>query len=68
MAQLNAKQSKLDNELNSKTAEYQTLSNEYESISNNYEDYVTDYARNNFDYAQEDEILINKWLKRVFTF
>ena len=60
MAQLNAKQSKLDGELNSKTEQYQTLNNEYEQISQNYEDYVTDYARDNFDYVAEDEILINK--------
>ena len=60
MAQLDAKQSKLNGELNSKTEQYQTLNDEYERISENYEDYVTNYARDNFDYVAEDEILINK--------
>ena len=60
MAQLSAKQSKLNDELNSKAEQYQILNDEYENISNNYDEYVTDYSRDNFNYVEDDEILINK--------
>ncbi len=60
IAQLNAKKSKLDDELSAQTEQYQVLEEEYSNISNNYEDYVKKTARDNHDYVEEDEILINK--------
>lgn len=60
MAQLDAKQKNLDNELKTQTEQYDALNEQYRHIADNYEEYVTDYVRDNFDYSNEEDILINK--------
>ena len=60
MAQISAKQKRLDAQVETQQEEYDKISKEYDDISENYEDYITDYVRDNFDYVADGEILINK--------
>ena len=59
IAQLNAKNDRLNTELETATQEYESRSNEYNSIAENYEDYVEDYVRENHEYGFEGETLFN---------
>ena len=59
IAQLNAKNERLDSELQTANQQYEDLSNEYNSIASNYDDYVEDYVRENYGYGYEGEIVFN---------
>lgn len=60
MAQLSAKQSKLDAELEDTTSQYEKLNAECTEIEENYDDYVEGYVRDNYDFVEEGDVLINK--------
>ena len=59
IAQLNAKNERLDSELQTANQQYDELTNQYNDIANNYDDYVEDYVRENYDYGYEGEIKFN---------
>ena len=59
IAQLNAKNDSLNNELQSATQELENYNQEHDNIANNYESFVEDYVRENFEYGYEGETSFN---------